>query len=213
MERLIQERLVVGPLQCNCVILGCPATREAVVIDPGDEGKKIVERLKRANLTVKYLLHTHAHFDHIGGTKEVKADTNGTVCLHKADDFIYKMLPIQGAMFGMRRFGMAPAVEKFVEDEEILAFGEHKIQVIHTPGHSPGGVCYKLLTDDEAVYTGDTLFNMSIGRTDLWGGDSDLLLKSIRERLFVLEDEITIHPGHGPSSQIGIEKHENPFLI
>ncbi len=212
MEGLIQEKLVVGPLQCNCTILGCTETRQAVVIDPGDEGERIVERLQRANLQVKYILHTHAHFDHIGGTKKVKAETSGTVCLHKADDFIYKMLPVQGAMFGLQRFGFAPAVEKFVEDEEILTFGKHRIQVIHTPGHSPGGVCYKLLTDDEAVYSGDTLFAQSIGRTDLWGGDTELLIRSIKTRLLTLDDALAVHPGHGPSSTIGIEKRKNSFL-
>lgn len=212
-EKLIQERLVVGPLQCNCVILGCPETQEAVVIDPGDEGEKIVERLVRAKLKVKYILHTHAHFDHIGGTKKLKAEADGIVCLHEKDNFIYKMLPIQGAMFGFQKFGMAPPVDKFVEDEEILTFGNHRIQVLHTPGHSPGGVCYKLLTDDEAVYSGDTLFNQSVGRTDLWGGDTHLLVKSIKERLLVLDDELAVHPGHGPSTRIGIEKRKNPFLI
>lgn len=210
--KLLQEKLVVGPLQCNCVILGCSETREAVVIDPGDEGEKITERITRAGLIVKYLLHTHAHFDHIGATKTLKTRTGATVCLHRKDDFIYKMLPMQGIMFGLRRFGMAPSVEKFLEDEEILEFGKHRLQVMHTPGHSPGSVCFKLLTDDEAVYSGDTLFQQSIGRADLWGGDADLLIRSIKHRLFTLDDDLAVHPGHGPSTKMGIEKRTNPFI-
>lgn len=210
---LMREKLVVGPLQCNCTILSCAETREAVIIDPGDEGKRIAEEVTRMGVRVKYLLHTHAHFDHIGATKQVKEQTGALVCLHRKDDFIYKMLPVQGALFGFRGFGMAPSVEKFFEDEEIIQFGNHRLQVLHTPGHSPGSVCFKLLTADEAVFSGDTLFQQSVGRADLWGGDAPALIQSIRSRLLVLDDELSVHPGHGPSTSIGIERRTNPFLI
>ena len=209
---LIREKLVVGPLQCNCAILGCPETLEAVVIDPGDEGDRVVEVLRRLNLSVKYVLHTHAHFDHVGATQAVRDHSDGLVCLHRDDEFIYKMLPIQGALFGGPRLAPGPAIEKYLEDEEILELGRHRIQVIHTPGHSPGGVCFKLLSGDEAVYSGDTLFQQSVGRTDLWGGDPDQLVRSVKDRLFRLGDDLAVHPGHGPSTLIGIEKRDNPFL-
>lgn len=208
---MIHKTIVVGPLQCNCVLLGCEKTREAVLIDPGDEPRKIVQLVRDLGLNVKYLLHTHAHFDHIGGTKGVKKEMESTVCLHKEDELIYNNLPMQGQMFGMQ-FESAPAIEKFLEDEEILSFGEHRLQVLHTPGHSPGSVCLKLLDGDESVFSGDTLFRESIGRADLWGGDYQKLLTSIRNRLFVLNGEIQVFPGHGPSTKIDHEKKNNPFF-
>ncbi|NBX76092.1 MAG: MBL fold metallo-hydrolase [Proteobacteria bacterium] len=208
---MIQKTFTVGPLQCNCTILACEKTLEAVIIDPGDEPQKIIQHLNQMGVSVKYLLHTHAHFDHIGGTKGVKAHTLAPVCLHSGDQAIYEMLPVQGKMFGMH-FESAPPIEKFLQDEETLRFGEHEIQVIHTPGHSPGGVCFKLTGGDETLFSGDSLFQGSIGRTDLWGGDYDQLIKSIKQRLLVLDDDIGVFPGHGPSTLIGKEKRNNPFL-
>ncbi|NBT58493.1 MBL fold metallo-hydrolase [bacterium] len=208
---MIHKTFPVGPLQCNCSILACERTLEAIVIDPGDEPQKILQHLTQLGVKVKYLLHTHAHFDHIGATKDIKAQTSASVCLHKADQFIYEMLPMQGKMFGFQ-FETAPPVEKYLEDEEILQFGDHGIQVIHTPGHSPGGVCFKLTAGDETLFSGDTLFKQSIGRTDLWGGNYEELIASIKNRLLVLNDDIGVFPGHGPSTLIGQEKRTNPFL-
>jgi len=208
---MIQKNIVVGPLQCNCMLLACERTGEAVLIDPGDEPEKILKALGEPDLKVKYLLHTHAHFDHFGATAKVKASKGGTVTLHKADEPLWAALKKQGDMFGFE-FDEPVAVEKFVEDGEILTFGDHKLEVIHTPGHSPGSICYKLQDGNESVYSGDTLFWRSIGRADLWGGDGRQLLKSIRERLFVLEDDLRVFPGHGPTTKIGEEKRENPFL-
>ena len=209
-NQVIHKTVVVGPLQCNCSILICPKTLEAVVIDPGDEPEKIIRNLD-SGVKVKYLLHTHAHFDHIGGTEGVKLLTQGTICLHQADEMIYKNLPMQGRMFGMT-FNEAPPVEKFIEDNEELVFGEHKIEVIHTPGHSPGSVCLKLKGKEEKVFSGDTLFRQSVGRSDLWGGDHSLLIRSIKSRLMVLDEEMRVYPGHGPATRIGEEKRKNPFL-
>lgn len=208
---MIKKTFVVGPLQCNCTLLACEKTGEAVLIDPGDEGPKLISELSTLKVKVKYLLHTHAHFDHIGATKSLKEQTQATVCLHQGDQSIYEMLPVQGQMFGMQ-FEPAPAIEKFLLDEEVLSFGEHSLQVIHTPGHSPGGVCFKLTSGEEYLFAGDSLFQGSIGRTDLWGGDFDLLIRSIKRRIFTLNDEIAVFPGHGPSTFVGQEKRHNPFF-
>jgi hydroxyacylglutathione hydrolase len=208
---VIHQTIVVGPLQCNCVLLGCEKTKEAVLIDPGDEGPRIVEEVQKNGLTVKYVLHTHAHFDHIAGTADVKASLNPTLCLHKDDLQLYENLPMQGQFFGMK-FGAAPEIDKFVQDEEEVIFGEHKLQVIHTPGHSPGSICLKLLGAEEILFSGDTLFRQSIGRSDLWGGDYSKLIRSIKSRLLVLEGDTRVYPGHGPATRIGEEKTKNPFL-
>jgi hydroxyacylglutathione hydrolase len=208
---MIQKSIVVGPLQCNCMLLACERTGEAVLIDPGDEPQKILKALGEPNLKIKYLLHTHAHFDHFGATKAVKASSGGIVTLHKADEPLWNALTKQGQMFGFE-FEEPVTVEKFVEDGEVLAFGDHRLEVIHTPGHSPGSLCFKLQDGKETIYSGDTLFYRSIGRADLWGGDGRQLLRSIRERLFVLEDDLKVYPGHGPSTLIGEEKRQNPFL-
>ena len=209
-NEVIHKTVVVGPLQCNCSILICPKTLEAIVIDPGDEAEKIIKNLD-PGVKVKYLLHTHAHFDHIGATEAMKMATQATVCLHKADEMIYQNLPMQGRMFGMS-FSEAPAIEKFIEDNEELKFGEQKLEVIHTPGHSPGSVCFRLSGSEERVFSGDTLFRQSVGRSDLWGGDHSLLIRSIKSRLMTLDDEIRVYPGHGPATRIGEEKRKNPFL-
>lgn len=208
---MIKKTFVVGPLQCNCTLLACEKTREGVLVDPGDEAPRLMAGLKENGVTIKYLLHTHAHFDHIGATGALKAHTQARICLHQADQFIYEKLPLQGQMFGMQ-FDAAPPIDHFLSDEEVLRFGEHSLQVIHTPGHSPGGVCFKLTTGDESLFSGDTLFQGSIGRTDLWGGDYDLLIRSIKNRLLILNDDISVIPGHGPQTLIGKEKRNNPFL-
>ena len=226
---MIQKTLPVGPLQCNCQILVCPETLEAVIVDPGAEAHKILasvktleEQLGGKKISIKALFHTHAHFDHIGATKDLVMDlkNNGvtapTIFLHSGDAMIYNMLPKQGAMFGYT-FQEPLPVDRFLMDEEAFHFGTLKFSVIHTPGHSPGGVCFRLHENSasavpEMVFTGDTLFKRSVGRSDLWGGDEALLLKSIRERLFVLDDDTCAWPGHGFSTRIGEEKRENPFF-
>lgn len=208
---MIHEILPVGPLQCNCSILGCSETKEAVIIDPGDEGMKILERVVSLGLTVKYILHTHAHFDHVGATDVVHRQTQGTICLHQGDDFLYQNLPMQGKLFGME-YGNPPPVEKFLVDEEEITFGDHTLQVLHTPGHSPGSICFRLKGGDEKLFSGDTLFQQSIGRADLWGGDASQLLKSVRERIFTLEGDMPVYPGHGPNTFVGEEKRTNPFF-
>lgn len=233
--KFIQKTLPVGQLMCNCQILICPITREAVLIDPGAEPKKIeaaIEKIEtelQAKIKVKALFHTHAHFDHIGATREVKEyfqkrASSGSaedspipqIFLHKADEEMYHFLKKQAEMFGFEASEPLP-IDQYFEDGQKLKVGTMKFSIIHTPGHSPGGVCMHLHEDSataipETVFTGDTLFQHSIGRSDLWGGDEYTLLKSIRNRLMTLDGDIIAWPGHGDSTTIGEEKHSNPFL-
>jgi hydroxyacylglutathione hydrolase len=225
---MIQKTLPVGRLMCNCQILVCPETREAVVVDPGDEADRILTEIGRIGkelgqpVRVRALLHTHAHFDHIGAARGVKEALmqNGvdapSIFLHREDEFIYSMLPQQAARFGFRMNAPLP-VDRYFEDGQSLEFGTLKFSVLHTPGHSPGGVCFHLHSDTakavpEMVFTGDTLFREDIGRADLWGGDEALLVKSIRNRLLVLDDDTCAWPGHGLSTTIGHEKRHNPYV-
>ncbi len=222
----IHEKAVVGPFQCNCHLLVCPTTGDAAVVDPGDDSRQILQMISKAEsqlgkpIQIKALLHTHAHLDHIGATRGVVEGRTEKpkILLHQGDGEIYRNLRMQAGLFGMEaHYGEPLPVDQYIEDGEVLRFGSLNLEVVHTPGHSPGGVCYRLKEDSqvgvqEQVFSGDTLFQSSIGRTDLWGGDVDTLLGSIRRRLFTMDDEIEVHPGHGDSTSIGRERRENPFL-
>ncbi|MGE4233769.1 MAG: MBL fold metallo-hydrolase [Bacteriovoracia bacterium] len=213
---LKKRALVVGPFQCNCTILICEETKEAVIVDPGDDWVSIQKVLKEENVKLKFALHTHAHLDHIGASRELKNWSNQTkLCLHKEDRWLFENLQMQGQLFGFQ-YDKPPALDLFLEDGQELDFGKYKFSVIHTPGHSPGGVCFsfkeKSIQTEPVIFTGDTLFQQSIGRTDLWGADHGLLLKSIKQRLFSLDEQTSVFPGHGPSTTIGFEKRENPFF-
>jgi hydroxyacylglutathione hydrolase len=222
----LMKNWVVGPFQCNCRLLVCPTTGEAALVDPGDEAKKILKNLAGVTvpngkpISVKYLLHTHGHLDHIAASREVKetlgAASGPKIALHKADEPLYQALKKQGLMFQLQYDDPLP-VDHFLEDEENIQIGDLKLSVIHNPGHSPGSISFRLHEDSklgvlETVLTGDTLFQGSVGRTDLWGADQDTMFRSIRERLLTLDDDTHVCPGHGPDSKIGIEKRENPFL-
>ena len=226
---MISKTLVVGPFQCNCRALICERTGETLLIDPGDEAQTILDTIRGLEaelgrkLHVKALLHTHAHLDHIGATRDVKEALAVTgvagpeIFLHKADEPLYQNLRMQGQLFGFEYRDPLP-VDRKLEHEQELKFGEIRLTVIHTPGHSPGGVSLRLHEDKaskaiETVFTGDTLFAGSVGRTDLWGADTDLMFLSIRERLLTLDDDTRVCAGHGPDSKIGIEKRNNPFLV
>jgi hydroxyacylglutathione hydrolase len=208
---MIVESFPVGPLQCNCSIIGCPETGEAAVIDPGGDVEKIVEFAKSKNLTIKYLLHTHAHFDHIMGSRELKELTGAKICLNKSDESLYQNLLKQCSMFGFKATDPLP-VDHFLDHEEHVQIGKVKASVIHTPGHTPGSLCFCLQDKDSILFSGDTLFNRSIGRTDLWGGSFEDIIKSITTRLMVLDDSTRVVPGHGPDTDIWSEKKQNPFL-
>jgi glyoxylase-like metal-dependent hydrolase (beta-lactamase superfamily II) len=207
--KLILECLVVPPFESNCWILGCSETEEAVVIDPGDAAG-ILQTLKTHQFTVKYLIHTHGHIDHVSATATIQQQTGAPVLLHEADQILLDNLTLQGTMFGLTA-PPAPTVDKYICEGDEINWGQHTLSVIDTPGHSPGGVCLNL-EGEQILFAGDTLFQGSIGRTDLWGGDSEQLLDSIQEKLWRLDDDTIVCPGHGPRTTIGREKRENPFL-
>ena len=205
------ESFPVGLLQCNCSIIACSETKQALIVDPGGDAPKILDYLKQHDLTARYLIHTHAHFDHVGATKAVHEATGAEILLHPDDLFLYDDVQMQGRMFGMSLEATRP-IDRPLEDEMRLDFGQHQSLVLHTPGHTPGSVCFHLNDSESYLFTGDTLFQGSIGRTDLWGGSHETLIKSIRQRLLPLDDSTRIYPGHGPQTSIWQEKKRNPFL-
>ena len=215
---LIESR-AVAPFFKNGYILGCERTREAVVIDPGDEVDALLDVLKEHSLRAKYILLTHAHLDHITGVAAAKRALDVPVWLHRDDDFLYKGVVQQGMMFGLR-VEPQPKVDHFYDDAQTLDFGQYTVSVHHTPGHCPGGVCLAVNGDPESngpsvpgiLIVGDTLFAGSIGRTDLPGGDSATLLKSIRDVLFRFPADTPVYSGHGEATTVGHEKRTNPFL-
>jgi hydroxyacylglutathione hydrolase len=212
---MIHEVLVVGPLQCNCSILGDEKTREAIVIDPGDEVERILEVLKRHKLKVKYILNTHAHFDHVGNCCELKEATGAEIWLHRADLPIYESAPQQAELFagyGVEPIRLCP-VDRFVKDADGVQVGTIAAEFLHTPGHTPGSLSIHVPGNAKSIlFPGDTLFAGSIGRTDLPEGDFQQILKSIKERLLTLDDDTEVWPGHGPKTTIGWERRTNPFL-
>ncbi|HEV8610549.1 MAG TPA: MBL fold metallo-hydrolase [Thermoanaerobaculia bacterium] len=201
----------VGPLQCNCSIVADADAREAVVIDPGDEAEKIVAALAETGCRAVALLHTHGHFDHIGGTAGMKRSTGAAIRIHPADRPLYDALPEQASFFGLAAEPPLPPDGGF-SDGETIEVGRFRLHVIHTPGHTPGSTCFRLEGETPVLFAGDTLFRRSIGRTDLWGGDTETILSSIREKLFTLPPELSVVCGHGPDTTIGEERRENPFV-
>ncbi|MFO1518841.1 MAG: MBL fold metallo-hydrolase [bacterium] len=210
------EVLPVGAFQCNCVILGDPQTKAAIVIDPGDQVEEILERVRHHGFQVKLILHTHTHIDHIGGTTELQKQTNGRVLLHQEDLFLYENMPMQGAYLGLPPTKVMTPVppDEFLKDGQAIVAGPLEGEVLHTPGHTPGscGFYFPKLHEAGILIPGDTLFAGSIGRTDLWKGDYAQEIASIKKKYLTLPDEVVVIPGHGPETSIGIERHHNPFL-
>ncbi|MGE5591880.1 MAG: MBL fold metallo-hydrolase [Bacillota bacterium] len=205
---MIFETLAVGPFQSNCYILADGAGGPAVVVDPGDEARRILSVIRSRSLTVSHILLTHGHLDHIGAVRAVKEATGAAVCIHPLDAPMLDS-PEQNLSAGSVRPVTAPGPDRLLEEGDELLVGGLRIRVLHTPGHTPGGVC--LLLDDR-VLSGDTLFAGTIGRSDFPGGDMDQLLASIRTRLLPLPDDLLVYPGHGDATTIGEEKQGNPFL-
>jgi hydroxyacylglutathione hydrolase len=212
---MIVESQAVGPFMKNGFVVGCETTREAILIDPGDEVQGLLTFAERNSLSIRYILLTHAHVDHVSGVAAAKRTLNVPIYLHRDDLFLYERAVESGSMFGLR-VEQPPPVDAFYTPGETIPFGTYEAQVHHTPGHCPGGVCLQIGRQGEAgqdLFVGDTLFAGSIGRTDLPGGDYDTLIASIRNVLFAFGDAAIVHPGHGPDTTIGRERQTNPFLI
>ena len=232
-QNLIHEVIPVGMLQCNCSILGDPATHEAIVVDPGDEVDRILEILRKHKLKVLAIVSTHTHIDHVGGLARLHELTGAPVLMHKDDLELYRHLDAQARWLGVPTPEMTN-VEEFLREGDSLKWGEFEARVIHTPGHTPGSLCLYLPSrkivqvargDSETpsrakenedmaprLIAGDTLFAGSIGRTDLWGGSLPEIMKSLRTKVLALPDETFVLPGHGPATTIGAERETNPFL-
>ena len=209
---LLVETFAVGSFQCNCSVLACADTKEAVVVDPGGEHQRILEIVRHYDLTVKWIVHTHAHLDHIYETRDVKEAAGGTIALHRDDTFLYEGFAMQAAMFGWKVRPTLP-VEHWLSDGESLSFGKRAAEVIHTPGHTPGSCCFRVDSQDGALLlAGDTLFQRSIGRTDLPGGDYATIEQSIKRKIYTLDPDTRVIPGHGPRTTVGDEARHNPFV-
>jgi glyoxylase-like metal-dependent hydrolase (beta-lactamase superfamily II) len=209
---MLLETFPVGIFQCNCTVIADDATKEAIVIDPGGAPERVAEIVAHHGLAVRAIVHTHAHIDHIHATRDVKEAHGGAICLHKDDLFLYDGLAMQANMFGWEVAPVLP-VDRFVGHGDEIPFGTRHALVIHTPGHTPGSICFEVRGEKEPLlFSGDTLFARGVGRTDLWGGDSLQLLASIKERLYTLDPATLVIPGHGPSTTIGVERRLNPFV-
>jgi hydroxyacylglutathione hydrolase len=207
---MILKTFPVPPLGCNCSIIGDPVTKQAIVVDPGGAVEQILHEVNALGLTVVRILHTHAHFDHFLASSDLKRATGATLCLHEQDKRLWEKLDVQCQLFGV---ASAPALmpEHFLKDEEQIGVGELNGIALHTPGHTPGSMSFHF-PSAQLVLAGDTLFRSAIGRTDLWGGDFNAIERSIRERLYTLDDQTRVITGHGAETVIGFEKDENMYI-
>ena len=232
-EKLIHEVMPVGMLHCNCSILGDPATKEAIVVDPGDEADRILEILRKHGLKVRAIVSTHTHIDHVGGLARLHRATGAPVLIHEADLELYRNLNIQAEWLGIPTPEIMQ-IQDFVKEGDTVRWGGYAAHILHTPGHTPGSISMLVeqgIADGDAVtgardkvasrahtidpgvlLAGDTLFQGSIGRTDLWGGSFPQIIGSIREKLLTLRDDVIVYPGHGDTTTIGAERADNPFL-
>jgi hydroxyacylglutathione hydrolase len=211
---MIVESQAVGPFFKNGFVVGCEETRDAVLIDPGDEVASLLAFAERGGLTIRHILLTHGHVDHVTGVAAAKRALNVPIHLHRDDLFLYDRAIEIGAMFGLT-VEPQPPIDLFYTPAQAIQFGTYEARVHHTPGHCPGGVCLqigKAGAGGNDLFVGDTLFAGSIGRTDLPGGDYATLIASIRNVLFPFGDDAVVHPGHGPDTTIGKERLTNPFL-
>ena len=207
---MIHEIFPVGPLQCNCSVIGDPATREAMVVDPGDDIERVIAALDKHKLTVRQIVITHAHIDHVGGAMKLKKLTGAPILLNEHDQGLLKMLDVQATWVGMKSPG-AVAIDSSLRGGDKLSVGDISANVIHTPGHTEGSVCIYFPVQEKLI-AGDTLFAGSIGRTDLPGGSFDTIMRSLHREVLTLPDETLVVPGHGELTTIGEERATNPFL-
>ena len=207
---MIHEILPVGPLQCNCSVIGDEVSREAMVIDPGDDIEDVLAIIRKHNLTVKQIVITHAHIDHVGGAAKLRTVTGAPILLNQNDYDLLKMLDVQAAWIGMASPGKVD-IDQSVAQADTLKAGSLTANVIHTPGHTEGSICLYFPAQQKLI-AGDTLFAGSIGRTDLPGGSFDKIIRSIHEKVLALPDDTVVVPGHGPLTTIGEERESNPFL-
>lgn len=204
---MIIRSMPVGPLQANCYIVGCDATRHAAVIDPGGDADRILLALAKDKLTLKAIINTHGHFDHVSANKALKSASGADLMVHPLDAPMLAQLARGAAMWGMRSED-SPEPDRLLQDGDTVQVGQIQFKVLHTPGHTPGGIS---LHADKVVFVGDTLFAGSIGRTDFPGGDFDALIRSIHTKLFTLPDDTAVYTGHMEATTIGQEKKHNPF--
>jgi hydroxyacylglutathione hydrolase len=208
---MIHEILPVGPLQCNCSVIGDEGTREALVIDPGDDIDEILKIIRKHALTVKQIIITHAHIDHVGGAMKLRKVVGAPILLNQNDYALLKMLDVQAAWIGMASPGNVEIDQSLADADKVKA-GSLEAAVLHTPGHTEGSICLYFAPEKKLI-AGDTLFAGSIGRTDLPGGSMQKIINSLHERVLALPDETVVVPGHGPLTTIGEERESNPFLV
>lgn len=200
--------IIVGPLQQNAYIVACEESKQAVVIDPGDEAERIYRELQSHELSLKFILNTHGHLDHVGAVADLAAWTNAPFLLHRDDSYLIARVE-SDPLYPFFPVKQPPMPTRFLADGERIIVGSMEILVLHTPGHTPGSVCF--LTE-QSLFSGDTLFSGSVGRTDLPGGNTQQLLASIQQKILTLDDAVRVYPGHGRVTTVGIERAQNPFL-
>jgi hydroxyacylglutathione hydrolase len=208
---MILETFPVGLLQCNCTIIGDETSREAVVVDPGDDPDVILARLQQHGLTLKQIVCTHAHIDHVGAIYDLQQKAETPASIHEADLTLFDNLAVQAQWLGIKP-PTRGHIDRFLNDGGVIGCSGVELGVVHTPGHTPGSTTFVLPTDRKVLFTGDTLFLNSIGRTDLWGGSYEEIMASIQQRLMTFDDETIVITGHGPGTTIGNERRNNPFL-
>src|ERR1700719_2402602 len=207
---MIHEILPVGPLHCNCSVIGDEATHEALVIDPGDDIEDVLALIQKHNLKVKQIVITHAHIDHVGGAMKLRAATAAPILLNQNDYALLKMLDVQAAWIGVKDPGVVE-IDQSVNTGDTVKAGSHSANVLHTPGHTEGSICLYFAAEKKLI-AGDTLFAGSIGRTDLPCGSMQKIMQSLHGTVLALPDDTVVVPGHGPLTTIGEERENNPFL-